>query len=179
MSMIRQLLPADWRAAGRLRAGRHTHAGAAVSEFTSTPMASLSPRYQHAPHAAFGSFDEQGKLTAYICCYAADDFWVLDLTISSGKPTELHACLDACLAHYEAQGVMKFYYAFPQKWARAYRSFWRNGIERLQKYTIKDIQVIEANKRPPEPWIWEHIMHEYIAPVPLLLRQSYVEPPHQ
>lgn len=137
-------------------------------------MATLNARYQVDPHYAVGNFEDD-KLVAYICCYQAEDFWVLDLMISDGRPTNLHPCLDACLEHYEARGVTQFYYAFPQKWARAYKSFWRDSVPRLRKYTIEDKQVIEANRKP-EQWIWEHVMHEYIAPVPLLLRRSHVEP---
>ena len=175
MGTIRQLTPADWRAAIRLRAQCQTHAGASVTEFTSTPIITLNTKYQYAPHYAVGNFNQAGKLIAYMCCYSTEDFWVLDLMISSVKPTDLHECLDACLNHYEALGITQFYYAFPQKWARAYRSFWRNKVERLRKYTISDEIIIEANRRPTQ-WIWEHVMHEYIAPVNLLLRRSYVKP---
>lgn len=175
MSTTRILQPSDWTAMGRLRVRCSTHAGGRVSQFTSAPFTNVPDSYKTRPNLAVGHFNDEGKLSAFICCYSNDGFWVLDLMVSSGNPKELHYCLDQCLAHYESVGIYQFFYAFPEKWARAYRSFWREGVDRLKKYTIEDVSIIEANKRS-DPWIWEHVMHEYVAPVSLLLRKSYVKP---
>lgn len=159
----------------RLRMSKDTHVGAQVSRFSTSPIMFVPPKYQHAPNIAFGLFDDDNKLKAYICAYSAADFWVLDLMVSSGDPKDLHSCLDACLVHYESMGITQFFYAFPQKWARAYRSFWKSGIERLRAYTISDICVIEELKVPADPWVWEHILHNIVVQVPLLLRRSKIE----
>jgi hypothetical protein len=84
--------------------------------------------------------------------------------------------LDACLEHYEARGVNQFYYAFPQKWARAYRSFWKAGVPRLRKYVIEDITVIDSHKVNADPFIWNHILHQVVVPVAFLLRRSVYTP---
>lgn len=155
----------------RLRASRSTHAGASVTTTSHSPMLGINTKYQQEPNIAVGAFAD-GELQAFICGYGQPEFWVLDLMVSSGTPADLHQCLDQCLMYYEDRGVFCFYYAFPQKWARAYRSFWRSSIPRLQKYVISDVQVIEPRKKVADPWIWEHIMHQTVVKVPLLLRKS-------
>lgn len=172
--VVRKLEASDWKAMTRLRMARKTHAGAQINEFTSNLINFVHDRYQQAPNLAAGLF-EDNTLKAYICAYGQPKYWVLDLMISSGDPTQLHHCLDFCLAHYEAQGAPCFYYAFPQKWARAYKSFWRESIPRLQKYTIEDIMIIEKNKIPKDEWVWNNVLHEQIVPVSFLLRKSYVK----
>jgi hypothetical protein len=172
--VVRKCVPEDWRSMSRLRASRTTHAGVAVSTFTSNPLTTVSDRFKQEPHVAIGCW-EDAKLVAFICCYSDEDFWVLDLMVSNGDPSKLQQCLDKCLEHYESRGITQFYYAFPQKWARAYRSFWKAGAPLLRKYTIEDRCVIEARKRPIDPFIWEHILHEIVVPVPFLLRRSYVQ----
>lgn len=179
---VRRLGADDWRQMGRLRATRSNHGGAHVSAFSSNPLSSVATHYQHLPMLAVGAFSGQ-QLEAYICAYhdalAEDEhgepFWTLDLMISNGDPDRLRACLQACLEHYEQQGVNQFYYAFPEKWARAYRSFWKAGTPSLRKYVIEDICVIQPRQRPQSQFIWEHVLHEYIVPVPFLLRRSYVQ----
>lgn len=171
---VRTCLPSDWRAMTRLRMSRTTHAGASVSAFTSNPINSVHTRYQQPPHMAVGCW-EQDKLVSYICAFVGTDYWVLDLMISSGNPKQLYSCLDFCLQEFESRNIKQFYYAFPQKWARSYRSFWKDGCPTLRKYTIEDITVIEARKIPTDPFIWNNILHECVVPVPFLLRRSYVE----
>ncbi len=174
--LIRELVASDWPRMARLRAGRKTHAGAPVESFSSVPITWVDTRYQTAPCWAVGCFVDQ-KLVAYICAYSypGSKFWVLDLMISSGDPSNLHACLDACLERYEALGVNEFYYAFPEKWARAYKNYWRESIPRLQRYVIEDILVIPPRAIPQEDWIWEHILHNTVVPVGFLLRRSRLE----
>lgn len=157
----------------RLRMARNTHAGHQVSAFASNPISSVSTRYQHDPHMAMGCW-EDGVLSAYICAYAEADFWVLDLMISSGDPKQLQACLEQLLQEFEARGVYQFWYVFPEKWARAYRSFWKSGCVSLRKYTIEDVEVVAARKRPASTFVWQHVLHECVVPVSLLLRRSYV-----
>lgn len=172
--VVRRCLASDWRSMVRLRMSRSTHAGAAVSAFTSNPINMVHTRYQQEPNLAVGCWVDN-KLVAYICAYVHDDYWVLDLMISSGDPKQLHLCLEFCLQEFEERGIRQFYYAFPQKWARAYRSFWKDGCPTLRKYTIEDRCVIPARKVSPDPFIWEHILHECVVPVPFLLRRSYVQ----
>lgn len=171
--IIRRCTPEDWRSMARLRMARNTHAGSRVSEFTSNPISSVSTRYQHDPHMAMGCWQD-GVIAAYICAYAGADYWVLDLMISSGDPKQLQACLEQLLQEFEAKGKYQFWYAFPEKWARAYRSFWKSGAPSLRKYTIEDVAVIPARKKVDDQFIWNNILHECVVPVPLLLRRSYV-----
>jgi hypothetical protein len=132
---------------------------------------------------AVGAFDNE-QLIAYICAYHDDEahdvhgqqFWTLDLMISTGEPQRLRDCLQHCLEYYENRGVNQFYYAFPEKWARAYRSFWKAGTPNLRRYVIEDQCVIQPRQRPADQFVWEHILHEYIVPVPFLLRRSYYTP---
>jgi hypothetical protein len=145
-----------------------------VATFTSQAILTVDPMYQQKPHLAVGCFEED-KLRSYICCGAAGDAWVLDLMVSAqDNPRALRDCLETCLAHYESQGVRQFYYAFPNKWARAYRTFWREGAPLLRRYTIEDRCIIEANKKPTDAWIWKHVLHETVVPVDFLLRRSYL-----
>ncbi len=174
MSEIRILGAEDWRSMQRLRMSRPTHAGARVSTFTSNPLHTVNPVYKNRPHLAVGLFEE-GKLESFICCFAKDDYWILDLMIASGDPKTLRECLEFCLNHYEAQGVFQFYYAFPNKWARTYRSFWKDGSPTLRKYTIEDKYIIEPNKIPTDKWVWETILHSTVVPVEFLVRRSYVK----
>ena len=171
----RRLVVEDWRRMSRLRMTRHTHAGAPVSTFASNPITNIDIRYQRDPHLAMGAFDGH-TLKAFICCYQHQDFWVLDLMVSDGDPSWLQLALDACLEHYEARGVNQFYYAFPQKWARAYRSFWKAGVPRLRKYVIEDITVIDSHKVNADPFIWNHILHQVVVPVAFALRRSVYTP---
>ena len=157
----------------KLRASKTTHAGAAVTAVTTAPLISVHARYQQDPHYAVGKFDGD-KLKAFICAYSHADFWVLDLMVADGDPKELRECLSACLKHYESLKVTKFYYAFPAKWARAYRSFWRDGAADLRKYTIEDVCVVEPYKKLADPLLWEHVMHETVLAIPLMIRRSYV-----
>lgn len=156
---------------GRLRAAAGTHAGVSVQTLTTAPLTYVGAQYQTEPHVAYGCFQED-RLVAFICCWATPEFWVLDLMVSSGEPRALQVCLEQCLQHYEALGIFQFYYAFPEKWARAYRSFWRSGAPSLRKYVIEDIERIEPNKRPINPMVWADILHEQIVKIPLLLRRS-------
>ena len=172
--IIRPCVASNWREMVRLRMSRHTHAGVSITEFSNNPINFVHKMYQSEPHIAVGCWGEDGKLASYICAFGGNDFWVLDLMISSGDPKQLYGCLDYCLEHFEAKGITQFYYAFPQKWARAYKSFWKEGVPRLRKYTIADINVIEAKKIPNDPWIWQNVLHEVVVPVPFLLRRSYV-----
>lgn len=168
--MIRALTADDWRAMARLRHARDTHAGASVDSFTFAPITSVNTRYQVAPHFVVGAFAD-GDLKAFICAYGGADFWVLDLMVCD-ELDQLHPCLQRCLEHYEAAGIQQFFYAFPKKWARAYRSFWRDSTPALRRYRIEDIGAIDPYKVPTDAWIWEHILHETVVPVPLLLRRS-------
>jgi len=169
---IRLLTSADWSAMSRLRITRRTHGGVPVSKFSFNPVTSVHPRYQVAPHLAVGSFGEN----AFICAYTGGpEFWVLDLMVSGGDPKPLRSCLQFCLDHYETRGVFQFYYAFPEKWARSYRSFWKDGVEELRKYKIEDVRVIEANKVCSDEFTWNHVLHQSVVPVPFLLRRSYVD----
>lgn len=171
--MIRELAASDWKAMARLRHTRQTHAGASIDAFTFSPLTEVSTRYRARPNLAIGWFDEDDKdgLRAYICASATDDFWVLDLMVSDDL-ARLPVCLARCLEHFEAQQIFQFYYAFPQKWARAYKSFWRDEIPRLATYAIDDIAVLEPYKIPTQRWIWRDVLHETVVPVPLLLRRS-------
>lgn len=175
MQTVRRLTADDWRSMRRLRMTRHTHAGAPISTFASNPITHIDTRYQFDPHLVMGTFDG-ATLKAFICCYQHDDFWVLDLMVSDGEPEHLQKALDKCLEHYEERGVNQFYYAFPQKWARAYRSFWKAGIPRLRKYQIEDISVIDSHKVSTDPFVWNHILHQVVVPVAFLLRRSRYTP---
>lgn len=172
-TIIRRCLASDWRSMARLRMACHTHAGHAVSTFTSASIAVVDARYQQTPHLAVGLWQDD-VLQCYICAYAHQDFWTLDLMIASGDPKQLQAVLQAVLVHFESIGVTQFWYAFPAKWARAYRSFWKRGAPALRKYTIEDIDTIQPYRVPTDAWIWEHILHRVVVPVPFLLRRSYV-----
>ncbi len=171
--LVRLCDVSDWPRMCRLRLGRRTHAGAPVDTFSSVAIGTIHPRYLSAPNIAVGCWVDD-KLEAFICASGYPEFWVLDLMISNGDPKYLRACLEYCLQHYESHGVAQFYYAFPQKWARAYRSFWREGAESLRKYTIEDCKVIEPYAIPDD-FVWEHILHQIVVPVPFLLRRSYVQ----
>jgi len=173
--MIRTLDTSDLWTMKLLRLQRKNHAGFSVDAFTNTPLLEINTRYFKHPNLAVGYVDEDAKLKAFICAYSAEDFWVLDLMISDGDPKHLQECLEHCLQVFESRDIKKFYYAFPQKWARAYRSFWKDGALTLKKYTISDICVLEAYKIPSEHWIWEHVLHNIVIPVPLLLRLSNAE----
>jgi hypothetical protein len=173
-SEVRYCNAADWPAMIKLRMGRKTHAGNHVTAFTTAPISHVSGKYLLHPNIVVGAWLD-GRLAAYICAYAHKDFWVLDLMISSGDPKPLRDCLNFCLEHYEAYGIKQFYYAFPKKWARAYKSFWKEGIPRLQPYIVEDVHFIEANTVVEDPFIWKHIVHEMVLPVPFLLRRSYVK----
>lgn len=164
----------DLAAMARLRMMQKTHAGARVTEFASVPITHIPQKYLMKQNAAVGYF-EDGKLKSFICASSSGDFWVLDLMISSGDPKTLRLCLQKCLELFEERGITQFYYAFPEKWARAYRSFWKDGSPLLRRYTIEDVAVIEARKRPNDPFLWEHILKEVVVPVPFLVRRSYVQ----
>jgi len=170
--MIRPLTADDWQAMAHLRHTRHTHAGASVDSFTFTPITSVNTRYQVAPHFVVGAFAHD-DLKAFMCAYAGGDFWVLDLMVCD-ELRQLHPCLERCLEHYEAMGIGQFFYAFPKKWAKAYRLFWRASVPALRRYRIEDVGEIDPYKVPTDPWIWEHILHETVVPVPLLLRRSHL-----
>jgi len=176
--MIKRLGAADWPAMQRLRFQRHSHAGFSLDSFTSAPLLSINTRYQSEPNLVIG-WEEAGTLKAFICAYGTDTFWVLDLMVSDGEAKHLQACLEECLRYYEARGVQKFYYAFPKKWAKAYKTFWKEGAPSLRKYVISDIGIIDAYVVPSEHWIWEHVLHKIVIPVPLLLRMSSAEPTRQ
>ena len=92
--------------------------------------------------------------------------------VSRGDASALQQILERCLQYHESKGINQFYYAFPTKWARAYRSFWRDGTPSLRKYRIEDLCIIEANKVPSDTMIWDHIVHQVIVPVDLTLRRS-------
>lgn len=171
--IIRRCEPSDWRAMSRLRMARSTHAGHQVSAFTSNPLANVNTRYQLYPNIAVGCWQD-GVLASYICAYSQTDFWVLDLMISNGDPRQLQNCLEYLLQEFESRNIYQFWYAFPEKWARAYRSFWKSGAPSLRKYTIKDCLILEARKIPTDDFAWKHILHECVVPVNLLLRKSYV-----
>ena len=176
MIEIRLCTEKDWRAMTRLRMSRPTHAGAEVSRFASNPINMVDTRYQFEPNLAVGMFIDN-KLEAYICCYSLPTLWVLDLMVSSAKGTQakaLHRLLNTCLDIYEQRNITEFWYAFPNKWARAYRSFWKQSTPLLRKYTIEDVCIIAENRIPADPFIWEEILHQCVVPVPFLLRRSYV-----
>lgn len=174
--MIKQLGSEHLTAMRRLRMSKPKHAGFDVSQYTSSLLLHINPRYFKSPHFAVGSFTVSGKLDSFILCHTAADFWVLDLMVNSTSVDTLKDCLAECIAYYERQNIFKFYYAFPQKWQRAYRSIWREHVPALQKYTVNDLWVLPANRRPPQDWIWQDILHEIVVPVPLLLRCSVYEP---
>jgi hypothetical protein len=171
---VRVLKATDWLSMGRLRLGQSRHAGTPVSQFTSNPLATVSPVYQEDPHRAVGHFDKDGVLDSFVCAFAGEGFWVLDLMVSDENPRNLRVCLEHLLQFYESRGAYQFYYAFPLKWARAYRSFWKDGSETLRKYTIEDVTVIQPNRVPQDPWIWENVLHEIVIPTSLLVRRSFV-----
>lgn len=170
---VRELTEPDWPEMCRLRAVRKTHAGAPASTFTSSAITTVSDRYLERPSTAVGAFNGD-TLRAYICAYAPENlgFWVLDLMVSDNARA-IHPCLEWCLNHYEALGVNQFYYAFPAKWSTAYNTFWRDSVPPLRKYTIEDVSSIKA-RRIPDPWTWQHILHECLVPVDFLLRRSFV-----
>jgi hypothetical protein len=174
MLEVRRLGPADWTDMLMLRFTRPTHAGEQLETFTTNPLIQVSPKYQADPHLAIGAFDN-GKLVSYICCHVGEDYWVLDLMISDTKPQNLRVCLQACLKELEARGIYKFYYAFPKKWARAYRSFWKDGSEALRKYVITDIAEVVPYKIPTNKWVWENVLYKVIVPANLLIRESNAE----
>lgn len=176
MSVVKKLDSTHWIKMGRLRSKHNRHAGGDVQKYTSVPLMFINDRYKSYPNCAYGYFDDNDQLKAFLCAYSFEDFWVVDLMVSSESPKHLQECLKACILEFESRGIYKFYYAFPAKWARAYKSFWRDSVDELKKYKIEDLCILEAKKRPNENWIWEHILHEFIMPVNLLLRLSYVEP---
>lgn len=175
---IRQLISSDWLEMGRLRMSKATHAGNAIASLTNTPISFVDQRYQNQPHSAWGLFNEQQQLQAFICCYVveADKAWVLDLMVSRGNPNHLRQLLDHCLQYHEQQkGITQFYYAFPIKWARAYRTFWRETSPTLQRYAIQDLETIEARRIPRNKWIWDHVLHMTVIQFDLMVRRSFIE----
>ena len=175
MNDVRRLTVTDWRDMGRLRMERQTHAGVSVTTLTNSPLMTIDTRYQHEPHLAVGYFEDK-KLQSFICAHCIPDkeCWVLDLMIASGDPRSLHVCLDYCLEHYEAQAINMFYYAFPAKWERAYRSFWRNSVPRLKRYVQTGGTLLHPYIIPKDEFVWESILHQVVVPVPLLLKTSYL-----
>lgn len=156
---------------GKLRASKPHHAGADVSLFTNSPLSKISNKYMYLPNLCVGNFSPE--LSAYICTICQDDFWLLDLMVSDHDPKHLYPCLESCLIYYESIGIKQFYYAFPSKWARAYQSFWKQGVPSLKKYTIEDIELVKANKKTNTDFIWKNVMNCYVSPVSLLIRKSY------
>jgi hypothetical protein len=170
---VRFCTSADWNSLIKLRLGRKTHAGNRLTTFTTAPITAVSGKYLLSPNILVGAWVD-GVLAAYICAYSHKDFWVLDLMISAGDPKPLRDCLSFCLEHYESYGIKQFYYAFPEKWARAYKSFWKDGSPALRSYKIEDVCTLDSNTIAEDPFIWKHIIHEVVLPVPFLIRRSYV-----
>ena len=167
----RKLTQDDWSEMARLRFKHHTHAGESIKAFTAKPITFISNKYLTDPHFAIGSFIND-QLVSYICANVEDDYWVLDLMISNFDPTTLQYCLNSCIQEMENRGIFKFYYAFPKKWARSYKSFWKDGSELLKKYVVTDIGEVESDKIPKDKWIWENIIYKVIVPAKLLIRCS-------
>ena len=156
----------------RLRQTRHV--GGSISRFTTSLLIQVETVFLEEPHYTVGAWVDN-KLVGYIVAERTlDNSWVLNLMIGGGDAAALQQALEKCLELMEAQGVHSFYYAFPQKWARLYKSFWKNGCTRLRKYTISEIEVVPPGKMAKDPWVWKNVMHEYVSPMPLLIRKSFV-----
>ena len=161
----------DMAAMQLLRLRQTRHAGGDTSEYTSQILMSVAPMYFRPPHFAIGAWADN-KLVGYICAEVHAEFWNLDLMIGGGDAEALRACLDRCLEVMEDQGVFEFYYAFPKKWGRLYRSFWKSGVVRLRKYVVTDIVDIPKCKRPADEFVWKEVVKQYMSPVNLTVRKS-------
>jgi hypothetical protein len=158
-----------------LRLKQTRHVGGSISRFTTNLLIQVETKFLEYPHYTVGTWCD-GKLVGYIVAEHVDgNAWVLNLMIGGGDAETLQMALDKCLELMEAKGITTFYYAFPQKWARLYKSFWKSGCLRLRKYTIQDVDKVSPGAIPKDTWVWENVMHKYVSPMPLLIRKSFVQ----
>lgn len=157
-----------------LRLNQLRHVGGSLDKFTSQLLIHVDLKFLDEPHCTVGVWSDLGLESYIVAEHTKDSYWVLNLMVGGGDSGALHIALDKCLELMEAKGITSFYYAFPQKWSRLYRSFWKSGVDRLRKYTIEDIELIAPGARPVNNWVWDNVMHNNISPMPILARKSFV-----
>jgi hypothetical protein len=173
-TIVRPCVQSDLTQMQLLRSKQTKHAGGSVDNINySGLLTQVNLESLCKPNITVGVWVDD-KLQCYIVGDSTDkDAWVLSLMIGGGSIKHLHMALDYCLEYMESQNCFEFYYAFPEKWARMYRSFWKSGVDRLRKYQITDLAVVKENVMPNiDRWVWENVLKEYLPAAPLLIRKS-------
>ncbi len=180
--VIRRLGPPDRDDVERLRLSRATVMGQPTGQVWSVPRflgvdfdAYLcdSQRY-----VALGTFYE-GQLTSYIMAIFEPKAWYVQYINSatrkdvSGPHMGGIAVMTDWMIHYaESRGIYEFWYALPNRYAKAHARVWRRLIPSLRPYHREDMVLVPRLTRPADEAIWKLLMSSTISQFDMLVRKN-------
>lgn len=178
---IRRLNRVDLPAINRLRSCATTQLGIEVSRLTSEvrfgdELIAGFLRPESNKRIGIGTFD--GKtLLSFMLVTIYQNAWYVSFIMSARTERRLkfngiELMTDWMIELAESQGIYDFWYAVPYKYERAHRTAWRKHTKLLDRYTRRDVMVVNKYSRCPDDNLRERLLSGAILPVDMLIRHN-------